>query len=118
MCFEVLGQIVPHPANSVGTNPNRASGIKPTASLLFGFAIPAKLASALQIDAVNPPIDDLKKCVMPADLGCVQNHVRPGISADERKWAIELMGDRPTDRPPGIQAFKGQRCTQPASITE
>ena len=118
LCGVVLGQISPRLAKPVRTNPNRVSGIKLAVSSLFSFALPAKLGPAVQIDAENSPIDDLEKRVKPADLFAVENHVRPGISANDCKWIVELMGVKPPDRPARILAFKGQRGTQAASITE
>ena len=118
MCGVVQGQISPRLANPVRTNPNRASGIKPTVSSLFGLFLPMKLGPAVQIDAENSPVDDLEERVTPADLCSVENHVRPGISANEREWAVELMGVKPLNRPARILAFKCQRGTQAASVTE
>ena len=118
MCGVVLGQISPRLAKPVRTNPNRVSGIKPAVSSLFSFALPAKLGPAVQIDAENSPIDDLEKRMEPTDLCAVENHVRPGISANDCKWIVELMGVKPLNRPARILAFKCQRGTQAASITE
>src|SRR5271157_220754 len=118
LCGVVPGQISPRLANPVRPNPNRASGIKPAVSSLLRLALPAKLGPAVQIDAENSPLDDLEKRMEPADLGAVENHVRPGISANDRKWAVELMGVNPLDHPARALAFKGQRGPQAASITE
>jgi hypothetical protein len=84
----------------------------------FCLTLPAELGPAIQIDAENSPLDDLEKRVTPADLCAFQNQIRLRISANQRKWAVELMGDRTFDRSPRILAFKRKWGTQVASITE
>jgi len=63
---------------------------------LPGSVLPACAGAAIQVEDRHAPVEDLQIGVVPADLFVPQEHIGPGLAADQRKrlWEDPAGGAR------------------------
>jgi hypothetical protein len=71
----------------------------------------------MQVEAEDPASDSLEERVSPTDLCVLEDHFRPGISADQRKGEFCSMG-KIGFACAGVAQFEREWSLQAASLTE
>jgi hypothetical protein len=70
----------------------------------------------LKVDAEQPPSDDLEVGVPTADVGMIQNQIRPFSPADEQEWTVKSITEH--RRIPVDLDFEDQRGAGSAALPE